>query len=98
MQTLSRYAFIFAMLFFPALSLAVVGGSLYVQGLASPFFGIFIGIAGLFFGIKVMLKVFSMIDEIDMYLRKHSPLKKLRSLRTRIPAISIPSAGVMTKA
>lgn len=67
---MSRFVFYFATLFIPALSAAGVGGSIYMQGLASPFLGILIGIAGLFFATKLLIGAVCIIDDLEQSLRK----------------------------
>lgn len=92
MQLFCRLSYLLGMLLVPAISAFAVGLSLYVQGMASPFVGIFIGITGLFFAIKIGVWLLHAADDALELLRK-------QNLRTRISQVStrlakIPDRGI----
>jgi hypothetical protein len=84
MNAIGRIPFVAAMFFIPGLSFVVVAGSIYTQGLASPFLGIFLGIAGLFFGLKAIVFSVSVIDEVTFFVHRRWPEDALGTIKTSI--------------
>jgi hypothetical protein len=84
MNVIGRIPFLAAMFFIPGLSFVVVAGSIYMQGLASPFIGIFLGIAGLFFGLKAVIWSLSVIDDLGLFVHHHWPAGAIGPLRASI--------------
>jgi hypothetical protein len=84
MNAIGRIPFLAAMFFIPGLSFVVVAGSIYMQGLASPFLGIFLGIAGLFFGLKAIVFSVSVIDEVVFFAHRRWPEDVIGTIKTSI--------------
>ncbi len=84
MNTLGRLAFLFASVLVPGLSLAVVAGSIYMQGLASPFVGIFLGIFGMILAIKLCIRLLAVIDDASMFVHRRWPSHTITSIRAAL--------------